>query len=66
VAREKKARRKNIARKAREEEEIRLFSGPVSAVCTCMDLDTESLLTALQTEFAKLEAVSVDLGTVDF
>jgi len=63
AAREKKARRKNIARKAREEEEIRLFRGPVSAVCTCMELDTENLLTALQTEFAKLEAVSVDLGT---
>jgi hypothetical protein len=31
-----------------------------------MELDTETLLTALQTEFAKLEAVSVDLGTVDF
>ena len=62
AAREKKARRKNIARKAREEE-IRLFRGPVSAVCTCMELDTENLLTALQTEFAKLEAVSVDLGT---
>mmetsp|Transcript_41118 Transcript_41118/g.66217 ORF Transcript_41118/g.66217 Transcript_41118/m.66217 type:complete len:761 (+) Transcript_41118:188-2470(+) len=51
AAREKKARRKNIARRHRDEEEIRLFRGGVSCVCTCMELDTEKLLPALQQHF---------------
>ena len=48
AAREKKARRKNVKRRAREQEEIRLFRGQVSTVCTCMELDLEHLLPALQ------------------
>jgi len=38
AAREKKARRKNIARRHRDEEEIRLFRGGVSCVCTVVPL----------------------------
>jgi len=52
AAREKKARRKNVKRRAREEEEIRLFRGQVSTVCTCMELDLERLLPALQSDTA--------------
>lgn len=51
AAREKKARKKNIARKQRDEAEIRMFRGTVSTVCTCMELDTEKLLPALQKHF---------------
>ena len=47
-ARDKQTRRKNIARRAREEEEIRLFRGRVSTVCTCMEIDIEQLFSFLQ------------------
>jgi len=36
AARERKARRKNVARKARDQEEIRIFRGKASAIIhTC-------------------------------
>ena len=62
TAREKKARRKNIARRTRDEEEIRLFRGTVSCVCTCMELDTEKLLPALQCHLEKQKG-PVAVGT---
>ena len=52
AAREKKARRKNIARKQRDADEIAQFRGTVSCVCTCMELDTEKLLPALEAHLA--------------
>mmetsp|Transcript_75937 Transcript_75937/g.203433 ORF Transcript_75937/g.203433 Transcript_75937/m.203433 type:complete len:705 (+) Transcript_75937:3-2117(+) len=46
--RERKARKKHVARSQQVLDQVELFRGRVSAVCSCMDLDTGKLLPALE------------------
>ena len=64
-ARVRKARKKHIARAQRDEDEVRLFRGTVSCICTCMELQTEKLLPALREEFEKRSRTRSD-SDLDF